>query len=341
MYTKVLQMLKTPLAQLLLVVVVAGCGYILVTSQISTHTYSDSDPAYNRAYWQEQIVRQGSAKAFALFKTKNESAPLARQHFSAHVFGVSLAEHDGVAGITSCDPSFGYGCYHGFFSKVISEGGESYIKKLDEACVAAYGPFGTGCQHGIGHGVLEYVGYERITDALQLCRDTTQLVPLLGCTSGVFMEYFNPLVETGDTLSQGQRPFDEKRPQEPCDIVSSEFKESCYFELGHSYYIRFKGEVVALSKLCEQVPQSYQQYCYLGLGDIQGPISGYKVQESIAFCDAFSGADSTACRAGVAWAFYANPAHRAEGTGICQLDSASDTATCKQLADLTLGQTNQ
>ncbi len=341
MVRTLVSLLKLPAVRLLLVVIVAAGAYVFFTGGGATHAYSDSDPAYNRAYWQEQIARHGSAKAFALFKQKNESAPRERQHFSAHVFGVTLAEHDGVQGITSCDPSFGYGCYHGFFSKIISEGGEGYITKLDAACVAAHGPFGTGCQHGIGHGILEYVGYQRIADALELCRQTTQKVPLLGCTSGVFMEYFNPLVQTGDTLSQGQRPLDKARPQEPCDTVKEEFKQSCYFELGHSYYLHLRNAPVEQGSLCAQVPRAYAAYCYLGLGDSQGPISGYKLQESITFCNTFEGEGRIACRAGLSWSFYANPAYRAEGADICSLETSEDTKECKKWADLTLGQTNQ
>lgn len=338
---KILSILKQPYIRLLLIVVTGVCAYVLYDSGTIGARYSDADPAFNAGYWKSQIAAQGSAKAFALFKQKNESAPSQRQHFSAHVFGSVLAEHDGVEGITSCDSSFGFGCYHGFFSKIISEGGETYIKKLDDACVKVYGPFGTGCQHGIGHGILEYVGYERVQDALRLCGDTTQRVPLLGCTSGVFMEYFTPLVQTGELLSQGQRAFDEARPQAPCDVVTAPFKESCFFELGHSYYTRFAADQKRLTQLCESVPAPYRSYCYLGLGDLAGPSSHYRVEQAIAFCDAFSGVGRVACRAGVAWSFFANPAYRSQGTDICTLNSPQETAECKRLADLTLGQANQ
>lgn len=186
-----------------------------------------------------------------------------------------------------------------------------------------------------------YVGYERITDALALCSQTTQKVPLLGCTSGVFMEYFTPLVETDGVLSQGRRPFDVTRPLAPCDIVSEDYKASCFFELGHWLYSQFPQDMDTLRRTCDGAPSAYQKYCYLGLGDTRGPATMYNEQDSIAFCSAFSHAGEVYCRAGVAWSFFANPAHRDRKDSFCALASEADSLECTRLADLTLGQANQ
>lgn len=342
MYKKLRAYTRNPFITLGLLIVVLITAYGLYARFATSESYSDADPAYNATYWKSQIEAQGSVAAFALFKERNEKAPSERKHFSAHVFGAMLAETKGVEGITACDASFGFGCYHGFFSKIISTGGEAFVQKLDQACVATYGPFGTGCQHGIGHGILEYVGYQRIADALALCKQTTQKVPLLGCTSGVFMEYFSPLLERDGVLVQGTRSFDVNHPLAPCDTVLDEYKESCFFELGHWLYTtQRQSDSARPGVVCAEVPLASRPYCFLGLGDSAGPANRYNIAEATAYCDQFTGDARTYCRAGVSWSMFANPAYRTQASQACQLPAEADTARCKVFADLTLGQANQ
>lgn len=296
--------------------------------------YDPEDPAYNSDYWMQQIEKKGAKAAYEEFKQVAATAPEARTHLSAHVIGGLIGDTLGPDGITVCDPSFGFGCYHGFFGQVISTGGISLVKELDAACVQAYGRWGTGCQHGIGHGILEYVGYTRLAQALEICKETSQPTPLLGCTSGVFMEYNFPLAEGQSTT---QRQFDPAKPHAPCDTVAEEFKDSCYVELGQWYRIMFGEDAATLGSLCSALPERERTHCFLGIGSGLGSFSRYDVTQAITLCKEFSAEDEFRCRAGVWWSFYQVPEERAKGGPACAYPDEADAERCRSLGDFTGG----
>lgn len=327
---------------LLLSAVVVACGFFLLNSftQRTTASYSDTDPLFNAKYWAERISSAGAESAYAEFIAKNAQTSTQGQHLSAHVIGEKIFESEGVSGISVCDAHFAFGCYHGFFGKALSREGVGVIRRLDTACVQRFGPLGTGCQHGIGHGILEYTGYQKISSALDLCKGTTQEVPLLGCTSGVFMEYNSPLVGLGKGLAPTTRSLDEMDPYQPCDSISEEYKKSCYFELGGWATSIFSAELKKASEYCAQAPASYSKECSLGFGATLLPSMGYDYVKSRAICDVFSDENRIACRAGIAWALYADPAHRRETSTACEMEGGYDSTQCMILADLTEGKGN-
>ena len=323
--------LVIPLAILLIILCVTA-GYHW------THAirYSDTDPAFNRAYWEQQIQRHGAKDAYAEFKERTEKAPLARQHFAAHVMGDVLAEKLGTEGITVCDTSFAFGCFHGLFSAIIAKEGTAVIKELDAACVKAYGVMGTGCTHGIGHGILEYVGYENVAKALELCGLTTQKVPLLGCTSGVFMEYNQPLGGDPQNLVPGTRPFDPTHPYMPCTHVPQQFQASCYFELGGWLRTSISDDAAKRSGVCAGLSGEPRSRCYMGIGSGSAHEHGYDMTASLAECAALAPADEFSCRAGVRWGFYQVPETRVRANEACAYADAQQSA-CASLGDLTRG----
>ena len=328
---------KTFIAPLILVVLLGAIFASSFFSHRSSIAYSDTDPAYNRAYWKQEIANLGPAKAYTLFKQENAKAPALRQHFSSHVIGELLYEKLGIDGIAVCDSTFGFGCYHGFFGQAIASGGSERIAELDSACVKAYSSLGTGCQHGLGHGILEYAGYTRLNDALALCKKTTQLVPLLGCTSGVFMEYNTPLVSKENGAVPTTRQLDPKDPHAPCPSVPAENRASCYFELGQWYRITLGADRQKLNSLCGTLDGSDRTHCFLGLGAITVAFDGYVLPKAKAECDAFAPADMLSCRAGVSWSFFANPPYRAQAPEACAYPDPAKEKECLSLADLTQG----
>ncbi len=331
--------LSHPVARLCLLGIVIGGGYMLLASP-SGSSYSDSDTAYNASYWKGQLAHSSPESTYKLFQKRNSAAPTERQHFSAHVMGGLLAEKLGPGGIAVCDASYGFGCFHGFFAKIISTGGPELIRTLDAECVKKYGPFGTGCQHGIGHGVLEYVGYTNITKALEMCTMTTQKVPLLGCVSGVFMEYNTPLAGAEKGLTPSSRAFDAAHPYEPCTSVPSEYRASCYFELGHWFGSR-TSDPDTITTLCGGLSGEPRSYCFLGVGDVTTARNTYSLAAAITFCDSFALEDQVSCRAGASWSLFASPQYRADATAACTLAGGEVSQACLALADLTKGQATQ
>jgi len=321
--------------RVVLVLALLGAAWFLWSHLGSKTAYSDSDPALNQAYWSEQFATRDAKAVYDEFKRRNEAAPLERQHLAAHPVGELIYETLGIDGIAICDNSFGFGCFHGFFGRAVGEAGADRVAELDAACVAAYGPLGTGCQHGIGHGVLEYVGYDRVNDALALCGKTTESVPLLGCASGVFMEYHTPLAGSSDGLVPTQRSVSEAMTYEPCTTVPDKYRPSCYYQIGE-WVASAAPEPEIIEAVCTGLSGSDRENCYLGVGGIIGFHAGYDVDEAKKMCAAIAHAgDEVACSAGISWRMYAAPEHRSKAVLACAYDDAATKDRCLTLADLT------
>jgi hypothetical protein len=301
--------------------------------------YDPDDPAYNKAYWSQSLTSRDASSVYRDFKTKNSNNLSSKQHLSAHVFGESLYDELGTEGLTVCDSDFGFGCFHGFFTRAVSQEGFDIVSELDASCVSAFGPLGTGCQHGIGHGIMEYVGFDDVSTALAACKDTTQLVPLLGCTSGVFMEYRIPIVIDAGSAEFVPRPYDEMNPYLPCASVPQEFQASCYFELPGWWRAAFASDYSRMEDLCDALTIfSDKRSCYLGIGAVIPETEGYDADESIAVCN---GADSILakrlCFAGVSWGFYVNPEKRDLASLFCEQLEGDERTICVTESDLTEG----
>jgi len=300
-------------------------------------SYSANDPAYNTAYWRQEFKIKNPREAYKEFINVNAEAPQDRKHFAAHVMGELLYTEGGVDNLVVCDATFDFGCYHGFFGRAISESGIEGIEKLDAVCVEAFGPLGTGCQHGMGHGIMEYVGKNDVTSALALCARTTQLVPLLGCTSGVFMEYNTPLANTSDGQLPSERVFDPKNPHTPCPSVTEEYKASCYYELGQWIDRPLRGDSNSMQEVCSSLDASDRKHCYLGIGAKIAHTEKYDPDRAKKRCASFALDDETACRAGVSWSYYSLPEQREKAQGACMFPEETRSEECALLADLTEG----
>ena len=83
-------------------------------------------------------------------------------------FGDALYHTTSLKGIHICDSKFGFGCYHSFLEEAITDKGLSAINDLDNECSKQFSKGGS-CQHGIGHGILSYLGDDKLSQALTLC----------------------------------------------------------------------------------------------------------------------------------------------------------------------------
>lgn len=310
---------------------ILGIALIAGLFLFSSDSYRADDASFNFEYWKQLVETRGGEHAYGQFKKRHAKTPLGERHVAAHSFGRALYEGGGVEAFTVCDTAFEYGCYHGFVTAAIAQGGEPRVRELDRVCVQTFGEMGGGCLHGIGHGVVEYVGYERLSEALLMCdRATTQVAPLLGCTSGAFMEYFSPLVESQDgLLISTSRPIDPDDPLAPCPTLSPEFQTSCYYELGQ----RLLQGGGTYPNRCADVQGDNRAYCFMGIGE-HGTGVEISFEKGVKTCAAFTGADFVSCRAGVAWSLFAAEKDRALIEEACAVE---DRARCLTLADMTEG----
>ncbi|MCE9644325.1 hypothetical protein K8Q93_03750 [Candidatus Parcubacteria bacterium] len=312
--------LKLIFAAAILIFFVAGEAYYLY---ISRGTEVPDPPRLQSKYfkrekaeWAETIDTLGAKAAYQKFVEVYGKLPPGSAHSLAHVFGELLYEKEGLPGVAVCDSSFGFGCYHSFFGRAISEHGVEVLGQLDRACVAAWGEKGLGCSHGIGHGLLWSVGDDKLAEALDICATLTWKGPIGGCSGGVFMEYNFHTMADPDLTSP--RMFDPKKAHAPCDALSI-YREACYFDMPQWWMRTFNGDAAPAAALCAEVgAKGEREACFKGIGNIVAPESGYDVKKSLAVCNSLVGTEEQLlCRQGASWSFFAEPRVRDLSPQLC------------------------
>lgn len=278
--------------------------------------------------WKESIDELGVSEAYELFKKDGEGKAFGVQHTFAHIFGELIYDKEGVRGIAFCDPTFSFGCYHSLAGKAIIEGGLSIVKDLDGACNEALGGVNTGCLHGIGHGILGYVGYDNLDPALEACRETSWKEPLGGCPGGVFMEYNFHTMETVDRAKA--RDADLEDLYAPCDTVKSEFRQECYYYQALWWTHVTDEDFGQVAALCSKVPDaSDRRACFFGLGESASSRTEYDPSRTKAICDAVpDSGERLWCREGAWKIYYADTRTRPLAPHMCE-DLAGGCSTFK------------
>jgi hypothetical protein len=225
---------------------------------------SPFDPRAARTYWTSRIRTAGGADAWAeLKKTYANSGP-GIQHTAAHLFGSLLYEAAGEEGIGVCDAAFAFGCYHSFFGGALAEKGLEIVPSLVRECRERLGAASLGCEHGIGHGLMEFLGPHRFREALAACPPETN--PFRGCAAGVFMEYNVPMALDGDLSEIAPRTFDPARPYDPCPTVPESFQAACYHELPPWWRQIYGLDTDVLRGICMKIAGgSDREACLLGI----------------------------------------------------------------------------
>lgn len=290
------------------------------------------------ASFTELIRSIGASEAYALFREEYEQASdFSPKHFAAHEFGEALYETEGIEGIGVCDSSFGFGCFHSFFGRAIAEGGLSAAQELDAACIHLFGIGGQGCQHGIGHGLVEYLGHKRIPEALAVCASLEWEYELFGCPSGVFMEYnFPTLID-----EQGARPgVRALRAGEnyfsPCDEVAPRFRKQCLLSQVEWWQRGVRLDYQEMAHLCSSLEDAEDnKICFLGIGNSAAPALLFQKDQVRGACRQMpSEVTTTQCLSGAAWAFWDEGTFRDQADLLCA-DLGPLEEQCKQDADFT------
>lgn len=251
-----------------------------------------------REQWEKVIHTIGGSDAYTLLKKRYAQAPHHIAHNSAHVFGEVLYKNGSLAYLPVCDGSFIFGCYHGFLGKVISERGIKALPDLDAICNET-GAERLGCHHGIGHGIINYFGEEKLKEALDACASLSWKKPVGGCTGGLFMEYnFRNahLEEGGNTYV---RPYTGD-PYTPCTMLSEKFRRACFYEQPDWWRRIFKEDYKKLGELCSGVNDVVnQEFCFIGTGRMAAQSMQYDKEKTILECARMPTPDAVAlCRAG-------------------------------------------
>ena len=265
------------------------------------------------AYWKSAITSRGGKVAYADFGRVVSVLTPEMQHQEAHVFGGALYDAEGLAGLAVCDAEFSFGCFHEFLGRAIAQLGFSSIAELNQACTIALGSTALSCRHGIGHGILAYLGYSDadLTKALATCKQVSTDDPIGGCDVGVFMEY-NLRVMLG--VDGKVRPEHGTDMQFPCDSVSDEAKATCYYAQPQWWQQNFRKNGLSdeqdmfqrIGELCAEAPSQYQRNCFEGVGVIAPAAVSFSGENTLALCESASAdvVDQLYCRSFAANAIF-------------------------------------
>jgi len=209
---------------------------------------------------------------------------------------------------------------------------------MDKACIKKHGPGDTSCQHGIGHGLVEYMGPNGLLKALNLCDTLAWKKPLFGCKSGVFMEYTLPTIIDLENSAPSIRDIDTENPYDVCPELPEKFRQACYYSLGQWWETSFG--YAKMGQWCGDVISGKERKaCYLGVGHVIAPSSNFDVSESITRCKKMPDFEGELiCRAGASWGFFIMPGYRALSPALCESIGGDSGRRCVQESDLTGGE---
>lgn len=260
--------------------VVVGSGLVLKTQQDLRSTVLPLGPDQEWSLW----LKSDPSRAYQVFSADQVGFNEGKQHLAAHVFGEELFSAVGVSGIRVCDRRFSFGCYHGFFSAAIAAEGVAVIPELDQACRVAF-EVANPCQHGLGHGLVEYFGSSKLDQALAGCDFADRSDPISGCPSGVYMEYNFPVLIDGQGAELTTRSFEPAAPYDPCPDVPARFSESCYHELPQWWLQVYSTEFSDLIGLCQNIAEDkHRAACYEGVGAMTASGTDYDPREAAEIC---------------------------------------------------------
>ncbi len=298
----------------------------------------------NLEKWENIIKDIGPQKAYEKFQEENSGLKIGEQHANAHVFGKALYNATGLKGVSYCDNSFNFGCYHSFLGTAIREEGLGTVYELNKACIDNLKSQSLGCQHGIGHGIIANIGYkyDDLVQSLKICETLPFNDSIGGCYGGVFMEYnFQTMLDVDGTT----RPLEENNVLFPCNNLSSEFETPCFYWQAQWWATVLKGDVNEKYKnigiICKDVvEENNRKQCYLGAGNIAGEFTEYNPQETINLCknlaEEYNIEAEVLCRAGAGGAYLAIPSKKNIASELCQGLEQKDKITCFKLASIPL-----
>lgn len=206
-------------------------------------------------------------------------------HLLGHAVGDVLYAQRGVDGITECAHDFRNACSHAIVTGLFSENGEAAFPEIAEICERAPGGQGAYalCYHGLGHGVLAYVGYD-FSRAVSICKHAETAYYHRGayqeCVGGAVME----MLGTGSHNKalwemQRKRYFNEENPTALCSGLWMDdiARPTCYqyltpyllIAVGSGLNGAVNEDYQKAFLLCNRIPETEvasRNACYAGFG---------------------------------------------------------------------------
>lgn len=297
---------------------------------------SDKTNSKDVKRWEDYMRDKGLDAAYEVFNDENSELRVGIQHANAHNFGKALYGVAKLEGISYCNSSFNFGCFHSYLGTAIHEQGLKIVTRLNQSCVDNLKSQSLGCQHGIGHGIMAYLGYEYedLVESLEICESLPFNDPIGGCYGGAFMEYnFQTMLDTEGTTRQ----WENQKPFYPCDILSNDFRSPCYYWQSQWWATVIGGETkdkyAQMGEYCQGLKGDEMVQCFLGAGNIAGEFTNYNPLETVHLCKAMAFGNletEILCRIGGAGSYLAVPRIKHLAPKLCDGLSSSNRLRCLQ-----------
>lgn len=209
-------------------------------------------------------------------------------HLLNHTVGDVLYERHGTSGLRYCKDYFLSSCYHGFVIHAVGKGGFAALVGVMEKCWEAGYHVAIQCSHAIGHGVLAWVGYAHLTDALKRCDELStrsKNFPLYNCQDGVFMENIWAVHETGKPSKDRWLKDDDHLY--PCNDprILYVYRNACWSNQPMRLYQLFGGDVRRVGFVCLGIlDETHKKTCFDGLARQIHPLTKGSVDETFRLC---------------------------------------------------------
>lgn len=296
-------------------------------------TANNYDYAGEKQRLETLFAAQGSKTAYAYFQRAYQNIDPAIVHNLAHWIGNELYRREDIQGVSLCDASYQFGCFHGFFGAALGTRGTEILPKVEEVCMKSGGvpaQFG-GCIHGVGHGLLGLRGY-RANDLIGALKDCDILISRSsqeGCYNGVFMEYN---IRTMQELKGNKiimRAFDAKRPFDPCDTLTVAYQPFCFYEQPAWWTTVGEQSISASGILCASLNNvRNRDECFRGLGRAMLGNSDNNAQQIISQCAKMPDGESSAACVRESVRLLLSQGNTASWKELCQSISGADASLC-------------
>jgi hypothetical protein len=252
-------------------------------------------------------------------------------HLLNHTSGVYAYEKLGTEGILSCKDYFLQSCYHGFLIEFIALNGIERIGDVIAVCSGAGQYVMDQCSHGIGHGLLAWVGYKNLLDAFAWCDTINETNPDLvtsQCYNGVAMENNWAVHEGGGPSPDRWIKADD--PYYPCNHpgIKPEWQNACWQNQGSIIFQHYKGDYEKTYHACLAVEDSNNRdACLNNLARQIHPGAQGSADRARALCGIMEENDRALCIARVAGSEY-SVGGRVLPFELCAAEAEPSRETC-------------
>ncbi|MBP9669079.1 MAG: hypothetical protein KBE09_02200 [Candidatus Pacebacteria bacterium] len=253
---------------------------------------ADRYPFGSSAYWRLQLTLVGADAANQAFHEYGASLSENEAHTAAHAFARALYDAEGAVAISYCNEEFAQGCAHEVMAQTISEFGLASIPELQKNCANAFKGGSYFCDHGVGHGLVDYYGYEPpdMLEALAYCDAHRAEDKLNGCYTGVFMEYFLQNVRYSSAVP---KPINADQPYDRCVEDKGTARWACFYTLPLWWHQidKHTGEqseekiLAGMYARCAAINADIDRVaCFHGMGHMVAPMAEYELDGVLTLC---------------------------------------------------------